>query len=56
MKKSLPWNPIFRTIAEARLSCPDESNIMYPLSYGNEQSFSEKQLEIIRRNLTLTRH
>lgn len=50
------WNPVFRIMGAAEVSCPDESNIMFPLSYEKEQTFSPRQLEIIRKNLTLIPH
>lgn len=55
-KVSDAWLPVFRLFASASISCPDETNIMYPLSSEQEQSFSSEQLKTIRKNLTLIKH
>jgi hypothetical protein len=55
-KGSDAWLPVFRLFASASVSCPDETNIMYPLSSELEQSFSSEQLKTIRKNLTLIKH
>ncbi len=51
--------PLFQShkmVAAATIACPDESNVMYPIDTEAKLSFSESQLQMVRKNLTLIKH
>ena len=52
------FSKMLRIVYQTSVLCPDETNLMYPVSSDKytEQSFSEEQLKTIQKNLELIRH